>query len=97
MILYSWTALSGNTSDAVVGMGITSSHEKARVNAEEAVASGRAFVAVIEIVRPVMAAHSLSPCYLPTGAAWLGSRDATGGVTWRRFFVGADRADRIDL
>jgi len=97
VILYSWTALSGSTSDAVVGMGITSNREKARRDAEEPVMSGKAFMAVIEVVRPVMAAHGLSPCYLPTGAAWIGRRDISGTITWRRFFVGEEGADRIDL
>ena len=97
MILYSWTALSGSTSDAVVGMGIASSREKAIRDAEEPVISGSAFIAVIEVVRPVMAAHGLSPCYLPTGAAWIGRRDSSGAVTWRRFVASAGDADRIDL
>jgi hypothetical protein len=96
MIMYSWTALSGNTSEAVVGMGITRDREKARLDAEEPIRSGRAFVAIIESVRPVIAAHSLSPCYLRTGAAWIGRRDNSGGVAWRRFFVNEDEADRID-
>ena len=95
MIMYSWTALSGDTSAAVVGMGITSDRDKARQNAEEPLLVGKAFLSIIETVRPVIAAHSLSPCYLRTGAAWLGRRDNSGGVAWRRFFV-EDEGDRID-
>jgi hypothetical protein len=96
MIMYSWTALSGDTSAAVVGMGITSNREKARRDAEEPLRDGKAFLSIIETVRPVIAAHSLSPCYLRTGAAWLGRRDNSGGVAWRRFFI-EEGADRIDL
>jgi hypothetical protein len=95
MIFYSWTALSGRTDDAVVAMGITGDHMKARQDAEEPLRQGTAFLAIIEAVRPVMAAHSLSPCYLRTGAAWLGRRNASGGVSWRRFFFRGNGADRI--
>ncbi len=95
MIVYSWTALSGDTSAAVVGMGITSDHEKAKRDAEEPVLSGQAFLAIIESVTPVMAAHGLSLCYLRTGTAWLGRRNTSGGVAWRRFFVEDDDADRM--
>jgi hypothetical protein len=96
IIMYSWTALSGRTNEAVVGLGITPSHEKAKLDAEELLRDGKAFLAVIETVRPVMAAHSLSPCYLRTGAAWLGRRNNSGGVAWRHFYV-EDGDDRIDL
>ena len=95
MILYSWTAFSGDATKAVVGIGITGSREKAMADAEEPVLSGKAFLAVVETVRPVMAAHSLSPCYLRTGAAWLCRRDESGDAQWRRFFVGEGEADRI--
>jgi hypothetical protein len=96
MIMYSWTALSGDTNDTVVSMGITHDREKARLDAEEPLRSGEAFLALIERMRPVMAAHSLSPCYLRTGTAWLGRRNNSGGVTWWRFFVEVDTPDRID-
>ena len=89
MILYSWTALSGSTSDAVVGMGITRDREKARLDAEETLLSGKAFVAMIEQVGAVNAAHGLSPCYLHTGEAWVGRRNGSGRVAWR-----THRADR---
>jgi hypothetical protein len=96
MIFYAWTVLSGTTTDAVVGLGITGDHEKAKEDAEGPLLDGRAFLAMIEAVRPVMAAHSLSPAYLRTGVAWLGRRDNAGGVTWRRFFAQGEDPDRID-
>jgi hypothetical protein len=96
MIFYAWTVLSGTTTDAVVGLGITGDEEKARLDAEEPLLAGRAFLAMIEAVRPVMAAHSLSPAYLRTGVAWLGRRDNAGGVTWRRFFAQGEGAERIE-
>jgi hypothetical protein len=86
MILYSWTALSGSTSDAVVGLGISRDHERARLDAEEALLSGRAFVAMIEALGAVSASHGLYPCYLHTGEAWLGRRNKSGGVVWRTYF-----------
>jgi hypothetical protein len=96
MVFYSWTALSGNTGDPAVSMGITGDRDKAWRDAEEALLDGRAFLALIETVRPVMAAHSLSPCYLRTGAAWLGRRSSSGGVTWRRFFGRVNGTGRIE-
>lgn len=87
MILYSWTALSGTTSDAVVGLGITRDPEKARRDAEEPLLSGSAFVAMIEAVGAVNAAHGMYPCYLRTGEAWVGRRNRSGGVAWRMFFA----------
>jgi hypothetical protein len=96
VIFYAWTALSGRTTDVVVCLGITGDRERARLHAEEPLLDGRAFLVLIEMVRPVMAAHSLSPCYLRTGAAWLGRRNTTGGVAWRRFFDPVDGPDKIE-
>ncbi|HXL96268.1 MAG TPA: hypothetical protein VN969_45755 [Streptosporangiaceae bacterium] len=97
MIFYAWTALSGKTSDVVVCLGITGDREKARLDTEESLLDGRAFLGIIEMVRPVMAAHSLSPCYMKTGAAWLGRRNSTGGISWRRFFAPGDGPDKIEV
>jgi hypothetical protein len=87
MILYSWTALSGATSDAVVGLGITRDRQKAQRDAEETLLSGSAFVAMIEAVGAVNATHGMYPCYLRTGEAWVGRRNRSGGVAWRTYFV----------
>ena len=87
MILYSWTTLSGATSDAVVGLGITRDRRKAQRDAEETLLSGSAFVAMIEAVGAVSAAHGMCPCYLRTGEAWVGRRNRSGGVAWHAFIV----------
>jgi hypothetical protein len=87
MILYSWTTLSGATSDAVVGLGITRDRRKAQRDAEETLLSGSAFVAMIETVGAVNTAHGMYPCYLRTGEAWVGRRNQSGGVAWHTFFA----------
>jgi|GEM_PF-3707480 len=85
MYFYSWTALTGMTNDPAVCLGICSDREKAQRDAEEPVLDGRAFVAIIDTVRPVMAAYGLTPCYLCTGASWVGRRNRDGRVVWQRF------------
>lgn len=87
MIMYSWTALSGSTSDAVVGLGITRDRKKAQRDAEETLLSGSAFVAMIEAVGAVNGVHCMCPCYLRTGEAWVGRRNRSGSVAWRTFFA----------
>lgn len=87
MILYSWTSLSGATSDAVVGLGITRDRRKAQRDAEETLLSGAAFVAMIEAVGAVNNAHGMYPCYMRTGEAWVGRRNRSGGVGWRTYFA----------
>jgi hypothetical protein len=85
MFFYSWTALTGMTDDIPATLGISDSREKAQRDAGEALLDGRAFIAIIDTVRPVMAAYGLAPCYLRTGASWLGRRDRSGQVVWQRF------------
>jgi hypothetical protein len=97
MFFYSWTALSGMTSDIAVCLGISSEREKAQQNAEEPLLDGRAIVAIIDTVRPVMAAYGLTPCYLCTGASWLGKRSKPGHVVWQRFHYRPDDPDMIAL
>ena len=93
MIFYSWTALSG-ASGSSVAMGITDDRARAMRAGEESLGSGRAFVVIIEAVRPAMAPGTLAPCYVRTGVSWLGQRTGTGEVTWSRVFAGGDPGDR---
>jgi hypothetical protein len=86
MIFYSWTALSGRTSQTSVAMGISDDRGRAMRAAEETLGSGQAAMAIIEAVRPAMAAHTLAPCYARIGVGWLGQRTGAGEVAWRRFF-----------
>jgi hypothetical protein len=97
MFFYSWTALSGVTSDSAVCLGICRDREKAQRDAEEPLLDGRALIAVIDTVRPVMAAYGLAPCYLCTGASWMGRRNRHGGVAWQRYHYHPDDPDMIGL
>jgi hypothetical protein len=97
MFFYSWTALTSQASDSAVCLGICSDREKAQRDAEEPLLDGRAFIAVIDTVRPVMAAYGLAPCYLCTGASWMGRRNSYGGVVWQRYHYHPDRPDMIGL
>jgi hypothetical protein len=86
MIFYSWTALSG-TSESSVAMGITDDRGRAMRAGEETLGTGRASMVIVEAVRPAMAPHTLAPCYVRTGVAWLGRCNRSGQVSWARFFV----------
>ena len=70
-----------------VAMGITDDRGRAMRAGEETLGSGRAALVIIEVVRPGMAARTLAPCYVRTGAGWLGRRTPGGEVAWDRFFV----------
>ena len=70
-----------------VAMGITDDRGRAMKAGEDALDTGRAAVVIIEAVRPGMAAHTLAPCYVTTGAGWVGRRSPAGEVTWDRFFL----------
>jgi hypothetical protein len=70
-----------------VAMGITDDRGRAMKAAEETLGSGLAVMAVIEAVRPAMAAHTLTPCYVRTGVGWLGRYTDAGEVAWKRFFL----------
>ena len=87
MVCYIWTALSGSTADAPVGMGVSRELERAQRDAAEPLRQGRAFLALVEAVQPVIAVHNLAPDYVRTGTGWVGRRTVSGGITWRRFFV----------
>jgi hypothetical protein len=93
MIFYSWTALSSRTPESSVAMGITDDRGRAMRAAEETLDSGQAVLAIIEAVRPAMAAHTLAPCYARTGVGWLGRRTSAGVVAWNRFFARGDPDD----
>jgi hypothetical protein len=97
MFFYSWTALTGVTNDAPVCLGICDDRDKAQQDAEEPLLDGRAFIAIIDTVRPVMSAYGLTPCYLCTGASWLGRRDRHGRVVWLRFHYRQDGPDMMSL
>ena len=68
-------------------MGITDDRGRAMKAAEETLGSGLAVMAIIEAVRPAMAAHTLTPCYVRTGVGWLGRYTDAGEVAWKRFFL----------
>ena len=70
-----------------VAMGITDDRGRAMKAGEETLGTGRAAVVIIEAVRPGMAAHTLAPCYVRTGAGWVGRPIPGGGVAWDRFFL----------
>jgi hypothetical protein len=74
-------------------MGITDDRGRAMRAAEETLDSGQAVLAIIEAVRPAMAAHTLVPCYARTGVGWLGRRTSAGAVAWNRFFARGDPDD----
>jgi hypothetical protein len=97
MFFYSWTALTGSTDDIPVCMGICDERGKAQRDAEEPIMDGRAFIAIIDTVRPVMAAYGFAPCYLCTGASWVGRKDRHGRVVWHRFHYLSDRPDMMSL
>jgi hypothetical protein len=84
-----WSTPGGSTwpGGVPVAMGITDDQGRAMKAGEEALDSGRAVVVIIEAVRPGMAAHTLAPCYVRTGAGWVGRRSPAGEVTWDRFFL----------
>jgi hypothetical protein len=101
MIFYSWTALSESdrtmlsenqlgSPESSVAMGISDDRGRAMKAGEETLGSGRAVMVIIEAVRPAMAAHTLAPCYVRTGVAWLGRCTEAGEVAWNRFFLRAD-------
>ncbi len=98
MIFYSWTALSQDDREApgtrspgsAVAMGITDDCGQAMAAGEEILGSGCAVLVVIEAVRPAMVARTLAPCYVGTGAGWLGRRTPAGPVAWSRFFRPAE-------
>ena len=95
MIFYSWTALSGRIPESSVAMGITDDRGRAMRAAEETLGSGQASVAIIEAVRPAMAARTLAPWYARTGVGWLGHRTSAGEVAWDRFFARGDPDDPL--
>ena len=94
MILYTWTAMSGSTSESIA-LGITDDRGRAMRAGEESLGSGLAIVVIIEAVRPAMIAATLAPCYVPTGVGWLGQCTRAGDVTWRRFMVRAESDEPI--
>jgi hypothetical protein len=101
MIFYSWTALSNSGSTAATGpagsavaMGITDDRGRAMRAAEETLGSGQAVLVIIEAVRPAMAPNTLAPCYVQTGAGWVGRCTAAGEVAWKRFFLQGDPSDQ---
>ena len=97
MIFYYWTALSGTSPESAhssVAMGITDDRGRAMRAGEETLGSGRAFMVIIEAVRPAMAAQTLAPCYARIGVGWRGRCTSSGGVAWERFFVRGDQVAR---
>ena len=70
-----------------VAMGITDDRGRAMKAAEETLGSGLAVMVIIEAVRPAMAGHTLTPCYVRTGVGWLGRYTDAGEVAWKRFFL----------
>jgi hypothetical protein len=91
-----WDALGGRdvlgdgdpgSAGSPVAMGITDDRGRAMKAAEETLGSGLAVMVIIEAVRPAMAGHTLTPCSVRTGVAWLGRYTDSGEVAWKRFFL----------
>jgi hypothetical protein len=82
VILYTWTAVASGGCGHGGSTGITDDSDRARRAAESCLRSGQARLAFVESVRPVMAAHSLNPSYLRTGAGWWATPAVAGDVRW---------------
>lgn len=82
MMIYQWAALSTDLNAVPVTLGISDDRDRARAAAAEAVLDGRAFVAVVEAVRPVTGTVSAVRCYVSCGPMWHGRRTAAGAVRW---------------
>jgi hypothetical protein len=93
MVLYSWTAISAITADAVVALGVSDEREAATLSAEEVLTDGRAFVAVVETVRVVWGIFG--PYYVHAGVSWVGRRGLSGAVIWRRYWGGPGPATQL--
>jgi hypothetical protein len=66
-------------------LGISDDDGRARGAAEQCLRTGQAGLAFVEAARTVMSAHSLSPCYLRTGAGWWAAPGLSGEVHWTKF------------
>lgn len=80
--MYCWTLLTRDISATPFLMGVTDDLAKAQRLSEPHILSGRAFLGLIELVRPAMSVHSLDTCYVRTGLTWLGRLTNSGRVGW---------------
>ncbi len=85
MLVYLWTAVPGETLTPHGNLGISDDDGKARGAAEHCLRTSQARLAFVEAARTVIAAHSLSPCYLPAGVGWRAAPDPAGEVQWAKF------------
>jgi hypothetical protein len=96
--MYLWSLLGADPSAGPASSGITSDAASAMRMSESEVASGNAFLAVIEEVRPRISVGGLETVYQSTGRYWIGRRTRGDGVCWeaRRRTVDPDAVYRID-
>jgi hypothetical protein len=81
--VYCWTLLTRNIAETPYLLGVTDDLAKAQRLGEPHLLSGRAFLCLIEAVRPAMMVHSLDACYVRTGREWVGRRTVSGRVRWQ--------------
>jgi len=68
MILYLWTAPGRDLQRG--HSGVAGDQAGAQLAAEACLRTGQARLAYIEVAHTVIAAHTLNPCYMHTGAGW---------------------------
>jgi len=85
VLVYLWTAVDGARPTQHGNIGISDDDGRARGAAEHCLRNGQARMAVVEAAQTVMAAHSLSLSYLPTGAGWWAALGPVGEVQWAEF------------
>jgi hypothetical protein len=83
--VYLWTTVARESPVSHGDLGISDDGDRARGAAEQCLRTGQAGLAFVEAARPVMSAHSLSPCYLRTGEGWWAAPDLSGEVHWTKF------------
>jgi hypothetical protein len=83
--VYLWTTVARESPVPHSNLGISDDDDRARGAAEQCLRTGQAGLAFVEAARPVMSAHSLSPCYLRTGAGWWAAPGLSGEVHWTKF------------
>jgi hypothetical protein len=85
VIVYLWTTVARETPMPHGYLGVSDDDGRARGAAEHCLRTGQARLAFVETAQTVMAAHSLSMCYLRTGAGWWARPGPAGEVHWVTF------------
>lgn len=82
MLVYLWTTVAPETPVPHGNLGISDDDGRARGAAEHCLRTGQARLAFVQAAQIVIAAHSLSLCYLPTGPSWWATPGPAGEVQW---------------